>query len=824
MSIHNLGTIGGRATFNNRVTSLFDPMDMLRFSLSQAGSFNIGLGGLSKNVRLQLFRSSSSGSTLIGTSNNSGTTPESLSFASLPQGQYVARVQLLTPGTTPYRVRLSRLSPNDVIAEERTWSAIPTTASAHQGSLGSSNTSDLFRLNLSATTPLSLTLTGLSGDARLRLIRDTNNNGFVDAGEVLVTSTAGNLEKSINLRSLVSGTYYAQVYGTANTAYTLGMAPQASFAVREFDLGGLGSTILTRTGSVHDNNVSDIYSFNLLTTSHVSLSLTGFVGDPDLRIARDANGNGRIENSEMISYSSRRRAGVDESIAVNHLIPGNYLVQVTQHTGTSNYTLRVSSGYPTDLLPTEYDLGVLNGTRVFNGYIGSGTYYQNAADNIRFTLDSPRTVNLTLAGLANDVDLRLVRDVNNNGIVDSDEVLDYSVSGSDGAEWISQVLPAGTYFAQVYRWAGVSGDSNYYFSVSTGDWYSDHLTDPGIIGMARYFDTQSYSRRYEVMSILRAAKDHNTIDATELTDLRTFVDGQQATMPDYVHNLAYKVVNSNPANQWWTGGATTRTSLGNLYANASADHLERLIGKWFLGLDRPSIADDATYRYVSGSLVQNGIAYQDVAQGALGDCYFCAALAGVAFRRPTAIQDMFIDNGDGTYTVRFYNNGVADYVTVDRYLPSNADGGRLYMGWGGGLYNSTANELWAALAEKAYAQINESGWLRFNGSNTYASIAGGFSYESLHHLTAQPTVEDWSLTDSDRTNVINQFNAGHTVFLDWQSADGGLHALTLVGYDPTSQLFTVYNPWGQQRALTWQQILNGDTIWPRFVRWFYSTT
>jgi hypothetical protein len=30
---------------------------------------------------------------------------------------------------------------------------------------------------------------------------------------------------------------------------------------------------------------------------------------------------------------------------------------------------------------------------------------------------------------------------------------------------------------------------------------------------------------------------------------------------------------------------------------------------------------------------------------------------------------MFTKNGDGTYSVRFFNNGVAEYVTVDRELP-----------------------------------------------------------------------------------------------------------------------------------------------------------
>ena len=70
-----------------------------------------------------------------------------------------------------------------------------------------------------------------------------------------------------------------------------------------------------------------------------------------------------------------------------------------------------------------------------------------------------------------------------------------------------------------------------------------------------------------------------------------------------------------------------------------------------------------------------------------------AALAEIAYRSPATITSMFIVNGDGTYTVRFYNNGKADYVTVDSQLPSG--------------YASIANELWVGLAEKAWAQFYE---------------------------------------------------------------------------------------------------------------------
>src|SRR5947199_872305 len=109
-------------------------------------------------------------------------------------------------------------------------------------------------------------------------------------------------------------------------------------------------------------------------------------------------------------------------------------------------------------------------------------------------------------------------------------------------------------------------------------------------------------------------------------------------------------------------------------------------------------------------------------------------MADDALDSPQTIRQMFTDNGDGTFTVKLYNNGRADYVTVDRYLPTTAAGTAVYASFGG-RYDSSANELWVALAEKAYAQANESGWLGRTAANSYAGIDGGYSDLVLKQVT-----------------------------------------------------------------------------------------
>lgn len=117
---------------------------------------------------------------------------------------------------------------------------------------------------------------------------------------------------------------------------------------------------------------------------------------------------------------------------------------------------------------------------------------------------------------------------------------------------------------------------------------------------------------------------------------------------------------------------------------------------------------DGTAEYTrvpGGRLVVDGMAPSDVAQGVLGDCYLLATLAGFAHARPEVLRDAITDNGNGTYTVRFFEDdpvyGVHPVlITVDDDLPTR-DGVTIYAA-------TPAGELWPALIEKAYAKFKGS--------------------------------------------------------------------------------------------------------------------
>jgi hypothetical protein len=285
-------------------------------------------------------------------------------------------------------------------------------------------------------------------------------------------------------------------------------------------------------------------------------------------------------------------------------------------------------------------------------------------------------------------------------------------------------------------------------------------------------------------------------------------------MPGYVDNLAGKVVDGNPADLHYQGQTLPTLTTGN-----DVWVLQDLVNKWFLGLDRPVVATGVTYVLAGGTLFgSGGPSYADIRQGSVADCYFLAGLGEVAFRTPQAIQNMFINNGDGTYTVRFLNDGVADYVTVDSYLPANAQG-NFYYANSGTAVTSSSNVLWVALAEKAYAQLAEEGWSRpGNAANAYGAIAEGWEGDAVTQITGR--TETWQTVTNataSLTAIVNAFNAGKLIGLDTDDSTAtGIvadHVYIMIGYNASTQTFSCYNPWGYVQQLTWSQIVANFDFW-----------
>ncbi len=343
--------------------------------------------------------------------------------------------------------------------------------------------------------------------------------------------------------------------------------------------------------------------------------------------------------------------------------------------------------------------------------------------------------------------------------------------------------------------------------------------------------SDSVLSRNEMIQILRIAGTDGQVDATELADLRSLVSSSSTYhIPEYAKELAKDVVNSNPANLTFNG-----QTAGNLRAGSSSMLLNNLIDKWFLGADEPALTGSGVnYHASTGTLFTSTPALADSRQGIIGDCYFITSLGSIANENPNAVRNMFIDNGDGTYTVRFYagtlgafyNNsglissgfisgsGVADYVTVNRRLATFANGALAYAGLGLSA-TSASTTIWMALAEKAYAQWNETGNSGRDGTNRYTAIEGGWMANVNAQILGYNSTT-YSFSTPTQQSMIDALNANRAVTLGSKDNAPLLvnsHAYTVTHYDASTGRFTLFNAWGNTHPepMTWDQLIANCT-------------
>ena len=119
----------------------------------------------------------------------------------------------------------------------------------------------------------------------------------------------------------------------------------------------------------------------------------------------------------------------------------------------------------------------------------------------------------------------------------------------------------------------------------------------------------------------------------------------------------------------------------------------------------------------------------DLCQGAVGDCWLVAAMAGMA-EHPGAIRNCFVNteyNDRGKYKVRLWDGRAGKWhtIVVDDYFPVEKGTKKcIYMKPNGG-------ELWAILMEKAFA--------KFCGS--YGALDGGWAVWAWHAMTGDNVLQ-----------------------------------------------------------------------------------
>jgi uncharacterized delta-60 repeat protein len=319
------------------------------------------------------------------------------------------------------------------------------------------------------------------------------------------------------------------------------------------------------------------------------------------------------------------------------------------------------------------------------------------------------------------------------------------------------------------------------------------LVDAGVSAVVKAeFVRDGELTRKDMLDAFTQVLRDGSVSVAELHDLNTLGgNAGPLNMPGYVRDLTGKTLNA-------------------LNARPVAGTLRNAVNKYFRGLVHPvsqfvrqtvtgPVTVGGNYSAVSGKLFgRSGPVYTDIFQGNLGDCTVMASLAEVTYHNVGLIEDMFIDNGDGTWTVRFLHGSQPEYVTVDNQLPG-----------GGAVFDRVTNNiLWAALVEKAYVQMNEEGWLATNptsmeGVNSYAALDNGnFStvVSALAAFSGQGSTVNSAISSSDLAAALD---AGQFVVLGTPNScsrsdleHNHAYAVLSYTYDANGYHFTLFNPWG----------------------------
>ncbi|MEH2077389.1 MAG: pre-peptidase C-terminal domain-containing protein [Nostoc sp.] len=466
-----------------------DNVDVVKFTMEAPGTISLRMkdftytGGLQATMQLL----DSNGNVLQTTS---GTVGNGLNVDrySAPAGTYYVRYTQ-TSGSDPYTLRIVTDYAGDVTGTARDLGNVSGTSRRLYDMVGGpfglptyEDANDLYKFTLDKTSPIDLRLDIDTSafptptfDANLRLARDTNNDGFISAGEVFLSSS--NPGDDGLSTTLGAGTYYVQVVPNgAYTSYQLDLDsdfdavpgdPQPyNNMSKARSLGALTGETPFNLGDgfgISAGDFSDYFKFTMTTAGQLSASAfnnpyySRTTQNPSLSIVRDSNNNQRLDAGETITPFSG-------NLLTANLAAGTYFLHANGTGEQAAYDLRLVSDYAGNSLSTARPLPAIAGTtppnQTFQDYIEQ---FFDASSDVndfyRFDLPSTYEVTLNTTGVAGeDLSLSLIKDINNNNAIDAGDILATSNALNSPTETISRVLGSGRYFARVQ---GVNGSTNY---------------------------------------------------------------------------------------------------------------------------------------------------------------------------------------------------------------------------------------------------------------------------------------------------------------------------------------------------------------------------
>lgn len=210
-------------------------------------------------------------------------------------------------------------------------------AATYTDTIGSiSDQNDYYKFTLQSSSTISISLSGLQANADLSLIRDVNNNGALDEGDVLRPSSNPGTENELILGEILSaGTYFIRVRSSAPSAATVTPYSLAISATQAPPID-LAPTNLTATRSSVDltqssqRTISITYTVQYTDPNPPQAGRTFTVG---VYLSRDAvitaadrlldlNGDGISDENDYITFTNVQPGSFQRTIN-NITLPPN---------------------------------------------------------------------------------------------------------------------------------------------------------------------------------------------------------------------------------------------------------------------------------------------------------------------------------------------------------------------------------------------------------------------------------------------------------------------------------------------------------------------
>lgn len=319
-----------------------DSTDYYYFDLFDWTDLQIDLYNLQTDVDIALYDIDRN---FLADSLNSGTDPEFIDSLLEPGGYYLEVYPF--EGSSEYSLEIfafstSEPAPDAAGDSQDTAFELGTLVSGealyHSDTVGASDQTDYLAFSITERTELFIEVYGMTSDVDLT-IED-------DFGSVIGSSSNAGTDAEFVELVLEPGTYYLVLVPYSGTSsYEVSISGQAATPAptdeggNGFDdavsLGTLasGGTPLTMTEQVGNGDRADYYSFSIEEAGSVSVSLTPFTDDADLRLYSDG-GTTFIASSEA--------ASTDQELITQDLEAGTYIIEVSIFGQQTEYELSVS--------------------------------------------------------------------------------------------------------------------------------------------------------------------------------------------------------------------------------------------------------------------------------------------------------------------------------------------------------------------------------------------------------------------------------------------------------------------------------------------------